>query len=455
MYNQGMKTVPPHTLDFIDSWLTLRSKWDDAPGFAVAIMKDGKLIFNQAYGIANIETNEALTTEHVFRIASQSKPVTATAIMQLQESDKLRIDDTVATHLPWLGEHRDIRWREVTIRQLLSHGAGVIRDGLDSDYWDLRRDFPNDKQLRQAILEADLVLEPNTNMKYSNYGYSLLGQVIETVTGMSYADYVTRYVTSPLGLSVVVDYQAGLPMATGYSRLSLTKDRYAFPQVVTSAMASATGFCATVADVAALHDGLRLGSGKLLGDVSKKEMRRVHWNIKDEQGASYGLGLDIVKRRKRTLVGHSGGFPGFVSRTWCDSEDGLVVAVITNAHGTRPGLWANAIIDLIDEFGDEMPKDELLKYEVRLNGMHGTGQVIAHPRGLRFLYVNSWWPLDQMETLEVVDEMTLKIVNASNFSSPGELLRYTFNDDGSVHHVIDSGHYRAPTVDGDVDSTWR
>jgi CubicO group peptidase (beta-lactamase class C family) len=449
-----MKMIPPHTLNFIDSWLTLRSKWDDAPGFAVAIMKDGELVFNHAYGLANIETKEPMTTEHVFRIASQSKPITATAIMQLQEAGKLRIDDQVVTNLPWLKDHHDTRWQEVTIRQLLSHGAGVIRDGLDSDYWELRRDFPDANELKQAILEADLVLEPNTQMKYSNYGYSLLGQIIESVTGSSYADYVTTHITGPLELSALPDYAPDLVMATGYSRLNIVKDRLAFPHVKTNAMTSATGFCATASEIAKFYDGLRPGTGKLINDASKKEMQRVQWNVKSEQGTTYGLGLESVKRRQRTLVGHSGGFPGFVSRTWCDPEDGLVVAVITNSHGTRPGLWANAIIDLIDEFGDEMPKADLLKYEVRLGGMHGTGQVVAHHGGLRFMFVNSWWPLDQMETLEVVDDTTLKIVKSGEFSSQGELIRYTFNGDGSVHHVIDSGHYRAPTDDGDMLATW-
>ncbi|MNQ94246.1 hypothetical protein D3C85_1097540 [compost metagenome] len=184
-------------------------------------------------------------------------------------------------------------------------------------------------------------------------------------------------------------------------------------------------------------------------------MQRAQWEVKGQHGARYGLGLDITQRRHRRLVGHSGGFPGFVSRTWSDPSDGLVVAVIANAHGTRPGVWANTIIDLIDEFGDEAPRDELLKYEVRLGGMHGTGQVVAHPGGLRFLFVNSWNPLEQMETLEVVDDTTLKIIEASGFSSPGELIHYAFNDDGTVHHVIDSGHYREPTLDGDMLPTWR
>lgn len=450
-----MKTIPKHTLDFLDSWLTLRSKWDDAPGFVVAIMKDGELVLNRAYGKANLETGELLTTDHRHRIASHSKSFTATALLQLQEAGKLRIDDAAVAYLPWLGEHRDARWREVTVRQLMSHGAGVIRDGLDSDYWSLRRPFPAVDELKAAIMEADLVLEPNTELKYSNYGYSLLGLVIETVSGQSYGDYIAEHMFSPLGLTrTTVDLEDSTGLATGYTRLTLSHERLEFPHAATNAMAAATGFVSTAQEIAAFHDALRLGTGKLLSDASKKEMRRMQWQVKSDSSEGYGLGLDVVPRRQRTLIGHSGGFPGFVSRTWADTEDGLVVSVIANAHGTRPTLWANAIIDLIDEFGDKPPKDELLKYEVRVGGLHGAGQVIAHPGGLRFIGVNSWWPLEQMETLEVVDDSTLKIVKTNAFSSPGELIHYHFNDDGSVHHIVDSGSYREVTVDGDVRPTW-
>lgn len=450
-----MKTIPEHTLDFLDSWLTLRSKWDDAPGFAVAIMKDGELVFHHAYGKANLATGEPLTTEHQYRIASHSKSFTVTALLQLQEAGKLRIDDTAVTYLPWLGEHRDARWREVTLRQLMSHSAGVIRDGLESTYWSLARPFPTADELRAAIRETDLVFDPNTEMKYSNYGYSLLGMIVETLSGQSYGEYVTDHITRPLGLTkTTADLTDATTLATGYTRLTLAGDRVEFPHVPTAAMAAATGFVSTAAEIAAFHDALRPGTGKLLNDASKKEMRRVQWQAKGEAGDSYGLGLDVVRRRQRTLIGHSGGFPGFVSRTWADASDGLVVSVIANAHGTRPTLWANAIIDLIDEFGDEPPTDELRKYEVRVGGLHGVGQVIAHTGGLRFIGANSWWPLDQMETLEVVDDMTLKIVKASAFASPGELIHYHFNGDGTVHHIIDSGSYRAVTVDGDVEPTW-
>ena len=93
------------------------------------------------------------------------------------------------------------RFKEVTLRQLLSHGAGIVRDGLDADYWQLGRQFPNTKQLIKEILEAQLVTDPNAAMKYSNFGYGLLGMVIEERSGTSYADYVSEHICAPLGLT--------------------------------------------------------------------------------------------------------------------------------------------------------------------------------------------------------------------------------------------------------------
>ena len=75
-----MKSIPKRTLKFIDSWLTLRSQWARWPGFTVVIAKDGEVVFNKAYGLANIENNEKLTTGHLFHVASQSKTFTCATI---------------------------------------------------------------------------------------------------------------------------------------------------------------------------------------------------------------------------------------------------------------------------------------------------------------------------------------------------------------------------------------
>jgi D-alanyl-D-alanine carboxypeptidase len=144
---------------YLKDWLRFRYEREDIPGFVVAVSQDGKTLLNESYGYADVEAQVKMTPEHVFRIASHSKTFTATAIMQLQEKGKLKIDDPVSDYLPWLKDHKDKRWLNVTIRQLLSHGAGVIRDGLDSDYWQLYRAFPDSNELKQDILKTALILD--------------------------------------------------------------------------------------------------------------------------------------------------------------------------------------------------------------------------------------------------------------------------------------------------------
>lgn len=450
-----MKTIPKHTLDYLDSWLTLRSKWEDLPGFSVAIAKDGEVIFNHAYGSANLETDEALRTDHLFRVASHSKSFTATAVLQLQEQGKLRIDDYVVTHLGWLTDHKDARWKTVTIRQLLSHSAGVIRDGLDSNFWSLRKPFPNREEFRAAVLEADLVLEPNTKLKYSNYGYGLLGEIIEQVSGVSYAAYVCEYIIDALKLECTFpEFSDELvsKLATGYSRLNLAKKRLAFPHVSTNALAAATGFCSTAGDLARFFSALRTGTGLLLSDESKREMQREQWKTTDSN-TSYGLGLEIEQIDGRCLLGHGGGFPGFVTKSYIDMSDGLAVIVLSNAHGAWSQTMAKAMYGLIDIFG-ETPKENLLKYEGRFATLYGTTDIIATAQGMRMISSNSWYPLYNADELEVIDEVTLKLTKTSSFSSEGELLHYEFNQDGSVKQVVESGSLLVPSEDGDLQQTW-
>ena len=454
-YNEAMKTIPDHTLKFLDSWLTLRSKWAEIPGFVVAVAKDGEVIFNKAYGYADIDTKEPLTPEHMFRVASQSKTFTATAIMQLQEAGKLRIDDRVVDHIDWLKEHRDQRWQEVTIRQVLSHSAGVIRDGLDADYWQLKRAFPDQEQFKDAILDADLVIEPNTNLKYSNYGYSLLGLVIEAASGVTYEEYVIQNIFTPLTLTdVQVEYTPGLHMTQGYTRMTPDRSRYAVPHVTTNVMAPATGFCATARDLCRYYSAQLIGSNKLLSDTSKRDMQHRHWEVPmtSEHGA-YGLGFEYARYGGRDLLGHGGGFPGHITQTVFDGDDQLVVTVLTNCNGFIGGM-VSGIVSVLYEMGDKEPSDELMKYQGRFSDLWGIYEIVAVGDELRGVWPNSWWPFSLYETLEVTDENTLSIKKTNGFYSPGESIAFVRNDDGSIRSVRNAGTTMRPSVDGDVQPAW-
>src|SRR5215208_4173057 len=186
------------------------------PGGAVAVVRDGKLFYARGFGYADVENKTPVQPDALFRIASVSKPITGVAIMKLVEEGKLELDDRVApfiAHLtPAQGATVDPRWEQITIRQLLDHTGG----------WD--RDKPNggfDPMFRPAIAAAavnapapasaetiirymkgmPLDFDPGTHFVYSNFGYDILGRIIERVSGMTYEDYVKTAVLAPAGIT--------------------------------------------------------------------------------------------------------------------------------------------------------------------------------------------------------------------------------------------------------------
>lgn len=184
------------------------------PGGAVAVLRDGKLIYARGFGYADVENKTPVQPDALFRIASVSKPITGVAIMKLVEEGKLGLDDRVApfiAHLtPAPGATVDPRWEQITIRQLLNHTGG----------WD--RDKPNggfDPMFRPAVAAAavnapapasaetvirymkgmPLDFNPGEKHVYSNFGYAILGRVIERVSGVPYEQYVRARVLQPVG----------------------------------------------------------------------------------------------------------------------------------------------------------------------------------------------------------------------------------------------------------------
>jgi CubicO group peptidase (beta-lactamase class C family) len=428
--------------NYIKSWLQFQYDRDNLPGFVVAIAHDGKVILSEAYGYANLERQEKMQSDHIFRIASHSKTFTATAIMQLQEKGKLKIDDPAVDHLPWLKKHKGERFGNVTIRQLSSHGAGVIRDGARNDFWSVDYPFPSEEQFKEEILTSDLVIDNNTKLKYSNYGYTLLGLIVASASGQPYNDYVIENIVKPLGLkNTGPEFTPSIKkkIVTGYTREDFAKKRLPIVNIDTRAMSPATGFYSTAEDLCKYFTAQMVGSGKLLSDESKREMQKAAWeaeNTRDKE--EYGLGFEIEHVNNQPYFGHGGGFPGQLTSSKFNSKNRLVIEVLTNSYGSGPGGSNKSIIKILDYF-QEVSESKFREFEGRYRSIWWTVDVIASGNKLILAHTEAWEPLDNPTELEHHKDNTFKVTKTDSFGSFGEGVEFKKNKSGDVDRMIFAG----------------
>ncbi|MBU8900566.1 serine hydrolase [Corallococcus sp. M34] len=178
-------------------------------GLSLAITRRGRLVFAKGYGLAQNSSSTPVSTAHRFRIGSVSKTLTAIGIMQLMEHGQIHLTDRVFGRGGLLGEtygaqssYRDSRVLDITVQHLLEHTAG----GWDSDSSDgtgepmlMNNSFTHDQLIQHVLQDVSLEFAPGTTYQYSNFGYSVLGRIIEQVTGMPYEDYMREHVFSPSG----------------------------------------------------------------------------------------------------------------------------------------------------------------------------------------------------------------------------------------------------------------
>jgi CubicO group peptidase (beta-lactamase class C family) len=441
---------------YADSWVALRARTQRVPGVQVAVAVAGDVLLSSAHGFARLpetdgagDAGEKLTTAHLFRIASHSKTFTATAIMQLVEAGKLRLDDTVDEHVAALAGSPIA---DRTLGELLAHGGGVVRDSHDADFWQLQREFPDADALVAACLDAPDVLERNERFKYSNIGYGVLGLAIEAASGRSYADYVAEHVLGPLGLRNTgpeLDETRSGEYATGYSGLEAYDRRLPIDPVDTRALAAATGFWSTAEDLCRYAAAHVLGDERLLSDASKRRMHRGEWDIEGTDDR-YGLGFDMHTIGERRMIGHGGGFPGHITRTVVDPVDGLTVVVLTNAIDGPARELAQGVVKLVDsaldgakQTPDEEPSEDHASFTGRFAALWGVTDVADLGGRLRLVNPNQPDPTVAMGTLEVVDADTLQIPDVTGFASPGERVRY-LRGDGRIVRVVIGGLSAVP-----------
>lgn len=442
------------------AWVDLRRRQLRIAGVQVCIRVGEEVVVSAALGSADLERGTELTTRHLFRIASHSKTFTATAIMQLREDGLVGLDDRLEE---WVQEFEGHPLGSITVRELLGHQAGVVRDGDASDYWQLMEDFPGRERLLEMLTEHGVVLVPNAHFKYTNFGYALLGLVIERASGRSYAEFVRERILDPLGLDRVhpdIDDVPPQECAWGHSmRIDGDDDTFVVGNPSTHALAPATGFVADAEDLSAYAAAHAFGDTRLISDGTQRLMQRPESFIvrRGEEQGRYGLGLVLEKVGKRHTVGHSGGFPGFITRTLLDPTDGLVVCVLTNQAGGPASELAAGLIRLIDlaleKSGPEAASSSawpegtplgMSAQEAREEGID--------PASFTGRFLSSWGhtdirvlgdrlivfspdladPADDAEELRILDADTLVTPAEPGFGAPGERWHATREPSGRI-----------------------
>jgi CubicO group peptidase (beta-lactamase class C family) len=433
-------------LEYIPRWLDYQMRQTEQPGCVIAVAKEGEILLERAYGMADLRRGIALTPRHRFRVASHSKSFTAAGIMKLREQGKLKLDDTVGQHVA--GLHPDVA--AATIAQLLSHTAGLVRDGADTGQWSDRRPFLDAEEIR-ADLAGGPTIEPNTRMKYSNHGYGVLGFVIEAVTGETYRTWIAREIVAPAGLAETepdMPLAAAAPFARGHgSKLPLGRRVVIRGENPTNALAPATGFVSTAADLTRFFNQLSPeAETSILTAASRREMTRGQWTeAHSSVKRRYGLGIISGDIGDWPWFGHSGGFQGYITRTLTVPAQHLTVSVLTNAADGPAQTWSDGVVHILQSFAKHgAPSRDLADWSGRWWGLWGAFDLLAMADKVLVASPGLANPVLDASEITITGRDEGRITLAGSFANHGEPVRIERAADGSVAAIKLGGNLLQP-----------
>jgi D-alanyl-D-alanine carboxypeptidase len=432
-----MQTWLPAALGYIPQWLHYQVRQSEQPGCVIAIAEKGRIVLEQAFGVADIASGTALSPRHRFRVASHSKSFTAAGILKLREQGRLRLDDRVGEHIG--GLHRTVA--RATIAQLLSHTAGITRDGPDGGHWQDRHPFLNPAQLR-ANLAAAPVIAANTRFKYSNLGYGLLGLVIEAVTDRPYREWIRGTIIDPAGLRETdPDMPVGhnVPLARGHGAKLPMGHRVVIPgDNPTDALASASGFVSTAADLARFFAQLDPAVGSsILSVASRREMVHPLWRYPQASlERSYGLGIIGGRTAEWDWFGHNGAFQGFITTTAVLSGRGLTVSLLTNAVDGPANAWLEGIVHILATFaGYGAPVGRVRDWTGRWWNIWGAVDLVPMGRKVMVASPGQLKPFQDSAQLSVVARDRGRIGVSTGLAAHGEGVKRVRGGDGEIDEV--------------------
>jgi CubicO group peptidase (beta-lactamase class C family) len=373
--------------------------------------------------------------------------------MQLYDAGKLRLDDSIEAILP--NYNLKQQYKEsgpITIRSLLTHSSGLPRES-DYPYWtgpDFP--FPTLAQLNAKLGEQQTLYPSSTYFQYSNLGMSLLGEVVEKISGQPYDKYVEENILKPLRLNSTYTYipkeEWGKKLAIGYGSVKREGARDKVNLFDAKGVKAAAGFSSNVEDLARFASWqfrlLNNGGTEILKSSTLKEMQRVQW-VDPDWKTYWGLGFSISQQDGVTIIGHGGSCPGYRTVLQLDPKEKMAYTVMINAGGENPDLFAKEIREIIAK----IPKYKIfIKSDINLEQYSGT--YTTQPWGSEKI-VTPWYgdlvvlnlpnenPDEGMMVLQHVSGDSFKRVRKDN--TLAEEIKFERDSSGKVTRMLQHSNY--------------
>ena len=342
-------------LEVVRVWLDAARDYGQLPAVSAAIVHDQDTLWIGGFGYADLGRRVPAGPDTIYSICSISKLFTSIAVMQQRDAGRLRLDDPVRKHLPWLDITQVApEGGDITVEGLLTHASGLPRES-DHAYWTGPVfTFPSREDIIAQLKNQKTLYPAETYFQYSNLGLTLAGEVAAAAAGQPYAALVRSQILDPLGLAstfpeMPAEHRGGR-LATGYGAIARDGTRAAMPFFEAKGIAPAAGYASTAADLARFASWqfrlLAKGGTEVLNANTLREMHRVHW-VDPDFKTTWGLGFSVARVGDTTFVGHGGSCPGFRTQLELDTRARVATVFMTNAQGVDTAAFSRAMYDLV------------------------------------------------------------------------------------------------------------
>jgi CubicO group peptidase (beta-lactamase class C family) len=320
--------------DQVDDFVKAEMEKQHVPGVSVAVIKNSQVIKSAGYGLANIELNVAVQTDTVFKIGSVSKQFIATGVMILVEQGKINLDDHISKFLDGTPE----TWKDITVRHLLTHTSGIVREAPGFDPLKIQADA----DVIKTAYPLPLRFTPGEKYEYCNVGYFSLAEIIYKVSGKPWPEFLRERIFLPLQMNATRTTTM-TDLVTNRANGYLWNNGKMENASIYFALRPSGAFLSTVLDLAKWDDALY--TDKIVKRATLEQM----WTptkLNDGKTSDYGFGWQLNTVAGHREVHHGGSLPGFRAEITRFVNDKLTVVVLTNGDSANPHRFALGIANV-------------------------------------------------------------------------------------------------------------